>query len=190
MDIYTLKYLKLITFVFIIIGAIHLGIIGFFNMNIFKLLGKYSFINVEKILYIIIGICAIINVFSRDYYLPFLGSTVYPCGSLIEKTPKNADIQISVHTPPHSSVIYWASESNKEVVANPWLAYGENTNAGVSKSDGKGLTLLKVRKPSEYKTPMGKKLIPHVHYRVCEGNGMLSRVETVFIDEETTTSVG
>jgi len=184
MNIYTLKYLQLITFIFIIIGALHLGILGFFNINIFKLQGKYTNINIEKTLYIIIGICALINVFSRDYYLPFLGSTVYPCGSLVEKIPSNADMQIYVYTPPHSSVIYWASESHKEVIENPWLAYGENTNAGVTKADGKGLTILKVRKPSIYKTPMGKKLSPHVHYRVCEGNGMLSRVETVIIDQE------
>lgn len=183
MDIYTLKFLQLITYIFLIIGGIHLGIIGFFNINIFKLSSKYKVTKIEQILYILIGICAIINIFNRDYYLPFLGNAVYPCGSLIEKTPTNANIEIYVHTQPNSNVIYWASESNNKVMINPWIAYGKNTNAGVTKSDSKGLTILKVRKPAEYKTPMGKKLKAHIHYRICEGNGMLSKVKTVFVNE-------
>jgi len=191
MDLYTLKYLELISLTFIILGGIHLGIMGILNRNYLQIISKYTFKNLEKIIYIIIGICAIVNIFSRDYYLPFLGDTVYPCGSLVEKIPINANLEVFVHTPPHSNVIYWAAESSKSnlIIESPLLAYGENTNAGVTKADGKGLTVLKVRIPSGYKTPNGILLKPHVHYRVCTGHGMLSRVETVFINSGNTKKI-
>lgn len=188
MDLYTQKYFKLITLVFIIFGAIHLGIIGFLNINILKIISKYTFTRIEKIIYIIIGLCAIINIFNRDYYLPFLGDSVFPYGFLFEKTPLNANIKVFVRTPPHSGVIYWSAETNNSnnIFQNPLLAYGEYTNAGVTKSDGKGLTILRVRNPSSYKTPFGKLLKPHIHYRVFSGYGMLSGIKTIFLNSGNT----
>lgn len=185
MDLYTQKYLNCITLIFIILGAVHLGIMGFLNVNILKILSEYTFIHIERILYIIIGIAVILNIFSIDYYLPFLGDSVFPCGFLVDKIPLNANIKVLVHTPPHSKVIYWAAESKNNgdnIFQNPDLAYGEYTNTGVTKSDGKGLTVINVRNPSSYKTPFGKLLKPHIHYRICTSYGMLSGVKTVFIN--------
>ena len=128
----------------------------------------------------------IFNIFNRDYYLPFLGDSAFPCGLFEEKVPNHANIKVFVHTPPHSGVIYWAAETNNNIIQNPSLAYGSYTNVGITKSDGKGLTILKIRRPTSYKTPFGKILKPHVHYRVCTNNGMLSSVKTVFINSGNT----
>ena len=186
MDLYTQKYFNLITLIFILFGAFHLIIIGLFNINILKIISRYKFSYIEKILYILIGISVIFNIFNRDYYLPFLGDSAFPCGLFEEKEPIHANIKVFVHTPPHSGVIYWAAETNNNIIQNPLSAYGNYKNVGITKSDGKGLTILKIRSPASYKTPFGKILKPHIHYRVCINNGMLSSVKTVFINSGNT----
>jgi hypothetical protein len=98
------------------------------------------------------------------------------------KIPLNADTQVKIEVAPNSNVIYWAAEQHKEVMDNPWVAYAENSNAGVVKSDVNGVAVLKFRKPASYKVKSGlKTLAPHVHYRVCNVPGMLSEVKTVFV---------
>jgi uncharacterized membrane protein YuzA (DUF378 family) len=186
MDLYTQKYLNLLTLILVIFGAFQLSIIGLFNINILKIISKHTFIYIEKVIYILIGLSVIFNIFNRNYYLPFLGDSAFPCGLFEEKLPNHANIKVFVHTPPHSGVIYWAAETNNNIIQNPSLAYGSYTNVGITKSDGKGLTILNIRRPASYKTPFGKILKPHAHYRVCTNNGMLSSVKTVFINSGNT----
>jgi hypothetical protein len=119
----------------------------------------------------------------RDFYLPFLGSAAFPCGSMVEKTPEAADKHIRVNVgQPGANVIFWAAEPANDVVANPLLAYSKNANAGVTRSDEAGIAMLSVRSPARYNVPgvFGEKTLDaHIHYRVCSQDGMLSRVETV-----------
>lgn len=187
MDLYTEKYLELIALTVVLFGALVLGIQGFFKVNIInslshKLLSRKGYV-VERVMYIIIGICALVFIFSRDYYLPFLGDSAYPCGSLLEKTPNDADLEVITWTEPNSSVLYWAAESSKQVQPNPWMAYSQNTNAGVARSDPRGKTVFKVRTPTSYIVG-SKQLKPHVHYRVCKGQGMLGSVRTAYVEQE------
>lgn len=182
MDLYTRKTYHMTSLIILVLGGLLLGIKGFFNLDVFQFLLKRLGTSVVTIIYITFGLAAIVNLFSRDYYLPFLGDAAYPCGSLLEKTPRNADTTVYIRSKPNSSVIYWAAESNRHVQPNPWMAYAANTNAGVALSDQRGKTVLKVRKPTSYRTPLGNMLNPHIHYRVCEGKGMLGRVQTVFIN--------
>jgi hypothetical protein len=139
-------------------------------------------------IYLIIGFSAVVHLFSRDYFLPFLGEAVYPCGSLTPKVPHDADLEVKIKVDPNVNVIYWAAEPNSKVVDNPWLAYSEYENTGVALSGEDGMATLKVRKPASYNVPkMGlfqKNLKPHIHYRTCNMTGMMSRVETVFLPEE------
>lgn len=173
--LYWKKWIDFITLILLIIGGLVLGTRGIQSVS--------TSLSMSSIGMILIGLSAIYNMFSRDYYLPFLGDAVYPCGVLKSKTPENPDTEVIVNTQPGNSVIYWAAESREDdrIVDNPWLAYGQHTNAGVTTSDNQGKAILRFRRPASYRVPSGKVLDPHVHYRVCLGNGMLGSVETVLI---------
>jgi uncharacterized membrane protein YuzA (DUF378 family) len=177
-SLYWKKVLDMITLVFLLFGGIILGIKGALNYDLF---GYKQLKIVGTVIYILIGLSALYHLFSRDYYLPFLGDSAHPCGFLTEKTPEDATVQVAIQTRPNTSVLYWASEpsDNNIIMENPWLAYGSNKNAGVATSDETGKAVLSVRPPSSYKVPSGRTLSPHIHYRVCIGNGMLGRIETV-----------
>jgi hypothetical protein len=135
------------------------------------------------ILYILVTISALLHVVSRDYYLPFLGPTAFPCGFLEEKTPKNPNTKVTVNVDPNSSVVYWAAEENEKIQENPWVAYDKFSNAGVTQSDSTGKAVLQFRKPSGYRVMSGT-LKPHVHYRVCKSPGMLGAVQTYMVNAE------
>ena len=127
----------------------------------------------------------IYNLFNRNFYLPFLGQSVYPCGSLAEKIPNKADITVTVQVKPNVNVIYWASEPSaieKQPIDNPWDAYANYDNSGVVKADSTGKAVLHVRNPSSYQVGlMNKTLKSHVHYRECSHPGMLSDIRTIMI---------
>lgn len=177
-------WIEFISLGLIVIGALNWGLIGVLGFNLVTWIAEHTFAVLEPVVYTLVGLAAIIHLFSRDYYLPFLGKCVYPCGSLTPKTPVDADITIKVTVEPNVNVIYWAAEPNAKVIDNPWLAYSEYENTGVARSNEKGEAVLKVRQPAAYKVPsllLEKTLKPHIHYRTCTMDGMLSRVETAFI---------
>ncbi len=134
-----------------------------------------------------IAISGVILLFSITTWLPFLGSCGFPCGSLVSKTPEGADTGVYVQVAPNSSVVFWAAEGGGDgheakVVRNPWMAYSEYSNTGVTRSDANGKALLKVRKPLPYRVPpFGAIKRPHVHYRTCDGKGLLGPVKSVLI---------
>jgi hypothetical protein len=133
-----------------------------------------------------IAAAVIMFVGSRNFYLPFLGSTVYPCGSLAEKVPADADSTVSIKVKPGANVVYWASEPSdvaRQPISNPWDAYALYDNSGVVRADAQGNAILRFRSPSSYKVGLfiGRTLKRHVHYRVCENAGMMGEVKTVFI---------
>lgn len=176
-QIYLHKFLILVA----IFGAINYLSIGIFKYNLISQLANYLKITqLKKIIYITIGICGFL-LFERDTLLPFLGHTVYPCQPLRESSPANYNLQIKIKTIPNTNVIYWASESSQNIFDNPYDAYGNYNNNGVARSNENGVAILKVRKPSEYIVPYKGKLNKHIHYRICNGNGILSRIETVYV---------
>jgi len=181
-------YKKIISII-VLIGAINWGLEAI-NLNFFRYITNNKIskeYNIENILYIIVGLSGLFAMkffFTRDNMLPFLGDTVYPCTPLKEKTPLNHNKSVTINVVPNSNVIYWAAESvlkeNKNNKQDPWkIAYNNYENSGVVKSDKNGNAILKFRNPSAYTVPYKGLLKPHVHYRVCGNNGMLSRVETV-----------
>ena len=123
---------------------------------------------------------------SRNFYLPFLGCTVFPCGSLAEKIPANSDTSVSVQVVPGANVVYWASEPTlqaQQPISNPWDAYALYDNSGVVRADADGNAILRFRSPSSYKVGYlyNRELPRHVHYRVCSNAGLMSPVMTVNI---------
>ena len=184
MNLYGRILIEKFSYVLILLGALNCGAVGVFKFNLINYLSEHvvDIPSLNRILYIMIGCAGLLFVFNRDYYLPFLGKTVYPCNSLSIKTPVNANIATQIKTKPNVNVIFWASETNEDqIMESPWKAYNMYSNSGVALSDANGIATLKVRNPSSYKIPSGKKLSPHVHYRVCTSGGMLSGIKTAFI---------
>lgn len=191
--LYARKTLEYLSLVLLLVGALNWGLVGFFKFDLVaKVFGKLT--PAARVVYSLVGLSALLHAFSRDYYLPFLGPSVYPCGSLTPKVPKGATHSVTVFVKPGANVIFWAAEPPPspilarpgydvdKVAQNPWLAYDEYANAGVSRADARGRAVLRVRSPGQYRVPpFGRTLESHVHYRVCDSAGMLSPVQTVHV---------
>jgi uncharacterized membrane protein YuzA (DUF378 family) len=138
------------------------------------------------LLYGLIGLSALLIMFDRDTYLPFLGPTVMPCGALQDREPPGATKEIRVSVVPHRKIIYWAAEpanENLKTISSWQEAYQKYENAGVTTSDGTGQATLRIRAPRSYQVPTGGVLDPHIHYRVCEEAGWMGRIYTVPVNE-------
>ncbi len=191
----TMYYRKLsykIAMLFLVVGALNWGFIAFFKLNpIQSAFGKVPI--VPRILYGAVGVCALIVMFSRDFYLPFLGETLVPCAAIKEKIPEGAQVSVKVGLTPGQKVLYWAAEPNTERLKTlqGWKdAYLGYENAGVTTADDQGVAVLRLRRPQPYAVPMRGKLEPHVHYRVCQQNGFLGPVQTVFLNEDNSAAAG
>ena len=159
----------------VILFAVQLG--GYHPVNFLK---QYKVLHFIIILFVVASI--IYNLFDRNFYLPFLGWTTYPCGSLAEKIPLNADTTVTVQVQPNVNVIYWGSETSStedQTIDNPWDAYANYENSGVVRADSNGKAILHFRNPSTYQVGiMNKTLKKHIHYRECRHPGMLSSIKT------------
>ena len=168
----------------LIIGALNWGLIGTMRVNVVeRLLGKGA---AARGIYILVGIAALALAFNRDTYLPFLGETVLPCTTIPERVPPGATKELRVPAPPGSKVLYWAAEPAMEELKQlqTWdQAYNKYENAGVTTTDSTGIAILKVRSPQPYLVPFKGRLEPHVHFRICDGTGMLGRIKTVFVSD-------
>jgi uncharacterized membrane protein YuzA (DUF378 family) len=173
-----------IAIVLLIAGGLNWLSVGLFQINLVEsLVGK----TVGRGIYILVGIAALAIMFNRDTYLPFLGETVLPCTTIAERVPPGATKELRVPAPPGSKVLYWAAEpAMEELKQTPdWQhAYNKFENAGVTTTDSTGIAILKVRNPQPYLVPMKGRIDPHVHFRICDGTGMLGRVKTVFVGDE------
>lgn len=178
--LFMMKKIEMLTLMLIIVGSLNWGLVGVFGFNLVSAIAKHTFASLENLVYILVGLSALVHIMSRNYYLPFLGDAVFPCNSMMEKVPENANMSVKVEVEPNSNVVFWASESHNEVMKNPWIAYDQFSNAGVTRSDVNGAATLKFRSPSAYKVGY-RTLAPHVHYRVCKYPGMLAEVKTVYV---------
>lgn len=179
---YSWKMVEIMSLLILVVGGLNWGLVGAFKFDLVKWIGSALRLKwFAAFVYVLVGLSALVHVFSRDYYLRFLGETVFPCGSLKEKTPMDANVRAKVYVEPGVNVVFWGAEPNLQIVDNPWQAYSEYANAGVTKADNTGVALLAVRKPASYKVPSGRTLKSHIHYRTCDGKGMLGPVKTVFV---------
>ena len=173
-------YLRMKTKCILIVAALlcaaQLG--GYYPLNFIK---KYQVLNFIILLSLVASI--IYNIFDRNFYLPFLGWTSYPCGGLAEKIPRDADTTVTVQVKPNVNVIYWGSEpktNEEQPIDNPRDAYANYDNSGVVRADAQGKAILHFRNPSIYQVGlMNRTLKKHIHYRECRHPGMLSSVKTV-----------
>jgi len=179
------KYLYIFCMSVLVIGGLNWGSIGLLRVNLVdKIAGP---LGLSRPIFILVGICAIGVMFCRDFYLPFLGQSVVPCGAIKEKVPEGATVMMSIRVKPGQKVLYWASEPATEKLKKikRWdEAYLGFENAGVTVADEKGNAVLRVRKPQVYTVPFKGQLEPHIHYRTCMGNGFIGRVETAYLDQK------
>jgi hypothetical protein len=167
--------------VFVIVGAINWGMIGGLRVNLVeRLLGKGS--GLSRVVYILVGVSALMLAFNRDTYLPFLGESVFPCSVLSDQTPPGATRSVTVQAEPGAKVVFWASEPADGSGVPTWQgAYRGYLNAGVATADASGKAVLKVRDPQPYTVPFKGKLDAHVHFRICGPTGFVGRIKTVFL---------
>ena len=172
-----------IAMLFLVIGGLNWGYVAFTGKDLISYaLGKGALTNA---IFLFVGVAALSIAFFRDTYLPFLGGAVMPCSILKEQTPEGADTEVRVFVEPGTKVMYWAAEpANKDLKkVQDWRqAYISYRNAGVAVADADGYATLKVRRPQSYLVPFKGELQPHIHYRVCHGEGMMARVMTVTLD--------
>ena len=175
----------MISIIFVIIGALNWLSIGLFKVNVLEsVFGRSSI--VPRILYVIVGVSALIIAFHRDTYLPFLGPTVVPCSLIPERIPEGADTTVDVIVKPGAKVLYWAAEPSTEGLKkiNDWRgAYLKFMNAGVTIAGADGTASLLIKSPQPYTVPWKGRIEPHVHFRVCGENGMMGRIDTVYMSD-------
>jgi uncharacterized membrane protein YuzA (DUF378 family) len=172
------KWVHIIAVALLVIGGLAWGILGLTRTNVVSaIFGRFA-----PIIYVAVGVSALLVAFKRSSYLPFLGETVMPCSLLSERTPEHADTAVDIHgLTPGAKVLFWATEPATEGLAkiNDWRrAYLDFANAGVTTADAGGHATLHVRKPQPYTVPMKGRLEAHVHWRVCGDDGMVGPVKT------------
>lgn len=131
------------------------------------------------------SVLALYLLLQRDLYLPFLGHAAFPLGVVQnEIAPKDSNVSHELEFSAKDEgkrVIYWGAKPSQQVVPNPWDAYQDFTNAGVSVIKN-GKAVIQFFCPSKYQVPWGKTLDRHIHYRVCCERGLMGPVQTVFIN--------
>lgn len=177
-------YLQKLSLALVLFGCVVLLGIGFSGTNVIEEVNMLFLDGLGFVIYFLIAVSTVYNMLQRDFYLPFLGHTVYPCNVLTPKEPLDASLSVTVtDLTPSVNIVYWASEvvdpsQPEKIIDNPWDAYDKYSNSGVTLTDEDGTCVLKIRKPSQYRVPSGFKLKKHVHFRECIGNGMLGPVRT------------
>ena len=176
--------IHMILITLVLIGGLNWLLVGAFRFDLVAFfLGKSI---AARSIYVIIGLSALFLAIYRDTYLPFLGVTVAPCSAFSEKAPPGATTEVNVMVKPNAKVFYWAAEPDTEHMKalNNWKdAYLGYENAGVTTADSKGQAILKDRPPQAYLVPWKGRLEPHIHFRQCWANGILSPIQTVFLSD-------
>lgn len=172
-----MKYLKLnmLGMMFILAFTIITGFIVILNPKYYT---------IYKVLALLALIYAFILLFNRDTFLPFLGYAALP--STVIKDPiapadSNVYITLNVDAPDNTKLIYWGAKASKITLPNPWLAYNDYENAGVSIVKNKQAQI-RFHCPAKYKIPYGQTLNRHIHYRLSYPNGIMSPVETKYVE--------
>ncbi len=181
--------MRMIAIALIIVGGINWLLVAF-GYNLVELLNRslsrifHKQLSVDKLIYVIVGVCAIVLAFDRTLWLPFLGESVMPSALIpvtANSTSANA-VKVQVKVSPNTKVAYWAAKPGDNPDTPVMDAYGKYDNSGVVMSDENGDATIVVEKGTEYTVPSGKQLKSHVHYRELSGDyGMIGPVKTVFL---------
>jgi hypothetical protein len=145
--------------------------------------------NVFLRLFVIFVIAAaILLMMKKETFLPFLGLAHMP-NTLIadEKIPAGANLSYSIDMSDYEDgtvVIYWAANKTDKIIEDPYEAYKNYNNVGVSKVKN-GKAEVRIFCPDRYKVKkaFNQLLERHFHYRIVfKETGFLSPVMTVKVD--------
>jgi hypothetical protein len=124
--------------------------------------------------------------FKSDTFLPFLGIAFVPTNLIVDnRVPQGANIEYILDMKgieDGTRVIYWAANKTDKIVEDPFEAYKDYHNAGVSKVVN-GKAIVKIFCPDRYKVNKfgvhASLLDKHFHYRIVfKDTGMMSPVMT------------
>jgi hypothetical protein len=134
---------------------------------------------IDKVIYGIVAVSAIVLASKKEVWLPFLGRSILP-GSLVPlKTPTKSDTKVQIKTRPNSKIAYWASKPS-DSTPNVKKAYDDYSNSGVVLSNDKGEAELPILAGTGYTVPSGRNISRHVHYRIVGLDyGLMGKVKTV-----------
>ena len=157
------------------------AVLSGFGFNAFNKIDSFIGHNVSKLIYLVAGISIIFLATKKHTWLPFLGNTVIPA-TLIPETKNIGDTTIKIKVNPNTKVAYWSTLPSSDEKPSVKKAYGDYTNAGVSKSNNDGFATLTFNKGTGYIVPSGKFIKPHIHYRELNKEyGMIGPVKTIFL---------
>ena len=141
-----------------------------------------------RIFVIFVIAAAVILMMKKDTFLPFLGLTVLP-NTLIanEKTPNGANLSYTIDMSDYeegTTVVYWAANKTDAIIEDPYEAYKNYNNVGVSKVKN-GKAEVRIFCPDRYKVKkvFNQLLERHFHYRIVfKDTGFIGPVLTVKVN--------
>jgi hypothetical protein len=141
-----------------------------------------------RIFVIFIIAAAVILMMKKETFLPFLGLTVLPSPLIAnEKIPTGANLSYTVNMSEHPDgtlIVYWAANNTDAIIEDPFEAYKNYNNVGVSKVKN-GKAEVRIFCPDRYKVNkvFNQLLERHFHYRIVfKETGFLSPVMTVKVN--------
>jgi hypothetical protein len=143
-----------------------------------------------RILAVFIITTCVYMLYKRDTFLPFLGISFIPNTLIVEeKMPQGANLEYVLDMKGYENgtrVIYWAANKTDKLIEDPWEAYKDFHNVGVSNVNN-GKATVKIFCPDKYKVNhfgVHTSIIDkHFHYRVVfKDTGLLSPVMTAKIN--------
>jgi len=179
-------YIKMIFIIFILIGAINWGSVGLFNYNfINKLTSIFGGLgyNIEKTLYVLVGLSAIFLLFRRETYLPMIGEMAISNPS-IDYTPEITEpIEYKIENlPKKAKVLYWTSKGLMSSFPNPIDKYADFFTSGVTTVDENGIAILITSKPLQF-VDSTKIINTYLHYRYWIGPGLASKIFSIKLNK-------
>ena len=177
----------------VLVGALNWGF-HTFGYNLVEMLNRFFSgvfkrrLPLDRIIYVVVAISALILAFQRDTWLPFLGESVLP-GAVVALKTNSGDTTVDVKVKSGTKVAYWAAKpeskpESKPAAEGPVLvkaAYDDFENSGVVVANEQGVAKLVFNKGTSYVVPSGRKIESHVHYREFGEDGMMGPVKSVFI---------
>jgi len=138
---------------------------------------------------VIIG-CVIYLLLKKDTLLPFLGVTYLPNNLLSDdKFPHGANVEYVLDMKDYNDdtrVIYWAANKTDKIIDDPFEAYKDFHNVGIS-SVSNGKAIIRIYCPDKYNVKHfgvhTSSLDKHFHYRIIfKDSGLMSPVMTTKIN--------
>lgn len=185
------QYIYMLAVFLVLVGALNWGSVGAFNINLVSFLNNSTLNSesFERVIYILVGLCALYLVLYGNLFLPFLGETVLP-SSVLDKKMKYSEHakKLIVDAPANAThVVFWASlpmmKKDDETLDHE-KAYGNFSNSGVTPVVN-GKATLYFECPVNYNVgAFDSELSKHVHYRFVYSNGVMSDVMTAYVEEQ------